>query len=328
MSIEAITWVSRQAVRPSSVKFVLFAFANCANETRVCFPSIEYVAAFTSQDRKTVISAIAQLAQLGYLEDTGKRVGRTGQIKVYRLKSPNSGTIEESRKRDSSSEPEEFQIRDSSDSQRVPFSDSNSTVLPSKESRFSVERVPKTGHGTVSNRKEPSKEPSKEPLPPAAANDPVKLIFDHWRQVHEHPKSVLDKKRRTLINARLKDFDEQQIKDSISGYKHSPHHMGKNEHGTVYDSIELLLKDTKHIEMGLAFFRKPPGKSLQMSPAEAAWKRVRDEATVEKFREPATGESLTEYRDALKRHTDEKARKHLAELHARMSGATKSMGGS
>lgn len=315
MSIEAITWVSRQAVRPSSVKFVLFAFANCANETRICFPSIDYVATFTSQDRKTVISAIGQLARLGYLEDTGKRVGRTGQIKVYRLKNPNVGTVQESRNRTGSTEPEEFQVRDSTDFQTVPSSDSNSTVFPSKESRISAERVPETGHGTVRNRQEPSK----EPMSPSATYDTVQSIFDHWRQVHNHPKAVLVPKRRALINKWLKSYDEQQLKDSLSGYAHSPHHKGDNPRNTVYDTLELLLRDAGHIDAGLKFFATPPKAAelkQQLTPAQAAWKRVCDEAAIERFRAPLPGESPDGYRAALKRHTDEKARANLARLGA------------
>jgi hypothetical protein len=38
--------------------------------------------------------------------------------------------------------------------------------------------------------------------------------------------------------------------------------MGQNDRGTVYDSIELLLRDAKHIDAGLAFARNPPRTGL------------------------------------------------------------------
>jgi hypothetical protein len=38
--------------------------------------------------------------------------------------------------------------------------------------------------------------------------------------------------------------------------------MGINDRNTVYDSIELFLKDAKHIDAGLRFLDKPPRTDL------------------------------------------------------------------
>lgn len=156
----------------------------------------------------------------------------------------------------------------------------------------------------------------------------VNRIFDHWRKVHEHPKAQLDKKRRALINAALKNYDEQTLKDSISGYRYSPHHKGINERNTAYDTIELMLKDAKHIDMGLQFHAKPPkgaGAQQQLSPAEAAWKKVREDAAAEGFRSPHEGETFQDYRAALQAHTNAKGREHLAKLQAMAAHATKKL---
>ena len=133
MSIEVISKVLKLNVRPSSCKFVLVALANCANdENHECYPSVKYLCDATSQDRKTVLENIKRLREFGYIQDTGKRKGVTGQISVYKI------IVNPAKKTDNSPE-----------NGTVPFFPSNSTVFPVKEDRFSVETVPKAGHGIV-----------------------------------------------------------------------------------------------------------------------------------------------------------------------------------
>lgn len=148
MSFEAIRWALAQPIRQSSAKFVLVALANNADENMSAWPSIQSVADVTGQDRKTVIANLARLIELGYVEDTGARKGGTGQVIVYRLKSPENGTVKESQK------------RNSSENGTVPNFLTNSPVFPCEQSRFSLETVPKTVHGTY---QEPIKEPVIEP---------------------------------------------------------------------------------------------------------------------------------------------------------------------
>lgn len=87
------------------------------------------------------------------------------------------------------------------------------------------------------------------------AKDPaIAEVFEHWRTVHRHPHSKLDAKRRKLILDRLKEgYTVEQLKTSISGYLLSAHHMGQNDKSAVYDSLELLLRDAKHVDQGLQF---------------------------------------------------------------------------
>lgn len=88
-----------------------------------------------------------------------------------------------------------------------------------------------------------------------ALDGAVRRIFLHWQTEYQHPRAHLDAKRRRLIAAALKAYDEATVCASISGYKLSPHHMGQNEQSTVYDDIGLFLRDTEHIERGLGFSR-------------------------------------------------------------------------
>jgi hypothetical protein len=95
--------------------------------------------------------------------------------------------------------------------------------------------------------------------------DPVRSVFDHWRNIHGHPRAVLDEKRRKLIAARLKDYGEALLCQAISGYKHSPHHMGVNSSGMVYDSLELILRDAAHVDTGVKLYEHPPRTDLAES---------------------------------------------------------------
>jgi hypothetical protein len=147
VSVEAITWALGLKLERSSTKFVLVAMANCADAENTCWPSVAYLCEATCQDRKTVMENIRRLEALGLLEDTGQRRGKTAQVPIYRV-TPNgtkNGT--------------------GTENGTVPKTEPNSTVFPPKQYRFSVETVPKTGHGTVNTQKEPSRNPKKRAKP-------------------------------------------------------------------------------------------------------------------------------------------------------------------
>ena len=84
MSVEAITWAFKLKLK-SSAKFVLVCLCDCANGDGIFWPSLALLQERTCLDRKTIISAIDSLERDGYIIDTGRRKGGTGQIKVYSL---------------------------------------------------------------------------------------------------------------------------------------------------------------------------------------------------------------------------------------------------
>jgi hypothetical protein len=81
--------------------------------------------------------------------------------------------------------------------------------------------------------------------------DRVRVVFDHWREVWKHPRSQLDSKRNRVIRAALQSYSVDDLKLCISGYLNSPHHTGQNDRQTVYDDIELFLRDAAHIDAGI-----------------------------------------------------------------------------
>lgn len=88
---------------------------------------------------------------------------------------------------------------------------------------------------------------------------PVDRLFRLWKTTYNHPRAKLDTKRGGKIRAALKlGYSVVELEHAIQGYKYSPHHMGKNEFGTVYDDIELFLRDAKHIDKGIQLWEARP----------------------------------------------------------------------
>lgn len=85
MSRIANDWAWSLTIKPASLKLLLLAMADRADEYHRCYPSIERLVKDTGLDRKTIISNIDKLQEAGVLTDTGKRTGKTGKVKIYRL---------------------------------------------------------------------------------------------------------------------------------------------------------------------------------------------------------------------------------------------------
>lgn len=143
----------------------------------------------------------------------------------------------------------------------------------------------------------------------------VAMVFRHWCNTWNHPRAALDAKRRRLIRNALALYTPQQLIDCISGYRNSPHHMGQNEQATVYDSIELFLRDAGHIDKGIALNAAPPETAEQRQAREAearrakqtvdAWELQKARAARMGFREPLDGETVDQYREAISARVSE-----------------------
>jgi hypothetical protein len=84
MSSGAIDWAWQQDVRPATLKLLLVAMGELANhESHQCYPSAAMIEQMCGMNLKTIPAAIQKLVDLGYLTDTGERVGRTGQVRVF-----------------------------------------------------------------------------------------------------------------------------------------------------------------------------------------------------------------------------------------------------
>jgi hypothetical protein len=76
----------------------------------------------------------------------------------------------------------------------------------------------------------------------------VRLVFEHWQKVMNHPRAKLTPERQRKIERSLKNYDAASLCKAIDGCSKTPHNMGKNDRSEVYDDIELILRDASHIE--------------------------------------------------------------------------------
>jgi hypothetical protein len=80
----------------------------------------------------------------------------------------------------------------------------------------------------------------------------VQEVFDHWvatfRASGRGPVPVLSDKRKSKIAKAIKDYGTKTCLEAISGCALSDWHMGENPRGKKYDDIELILRDSAHIE--------------------------------------------------------------------------------
>jgi len=110
MSIEYLNMAFKSEIRPSARKFVLVAMCDYCNEEGEAYPSIETLCRKTSLNRKTVQAHLTAMVEIGLLELTGRKVGKTNQIPVYhivlkrapkavQLKTPKNGSVKQAQKR-------------------------------------------------------------------------------------------------------------------------------------------------------------------------------------------------------------------------------------
>jgi len=86
VSREATDWAAKQRPAHALDKLVLWAIADAHNRDKRCaYPSIAAVVEFTGWGRRAVLTSMARLATAGLIIDTGDRIGRTRQVKVWRL---------------------------------------------------------------------------------------------------------------------------------------------------------------------------------------------------------------------------------------------------
>ena len=77
----------------------------------------------------------------------------------------------------------------------------------------------------------------------------IQLVFDHWAFTCTKSRiAVLSDRRKEIITAALRDYDEQFLCQAISGCKTIPHNNGQNKNGKKYLALDLILRNNENIE--------------------------------------------------------------------------------
>lgn len=249
-------------------KFILIALADYADDSGICFPSYEKLSKKCSTSKRIAIRTIKNLIELGVIEkvNTAKKATNSYRIKVEELnnltkkklktpkkiadKKPVEGVILDHRGGDPRSPGgvilDHPYIEPSLLTTNEP-SFKNINYIPSLGETMKQTKTPKlyvVTDGTVTHYE-----------------DPVSEIFEHWKSVMNHPRSKLDSPRTRLIEARLKDYSVEDLKLAIDGCANSPHHMGQNDNGMIYDSIELIFRNNGKVDQFIGFNTRVRQKS-------------------------------------------------------------------
>lgn len=114
-----------------------------------------------------------------------------------------------------------------------------------------------TSNNIFNNNKENKQK--KDSARPQVA-DAVSLVFEYWRKIMNHPKAVLDKKRKRHLEEALAKYSVDELKQAIDGCASNEWYMGKNDRGTVFDAIHVIFKDSDKIEgfIRMAFVKPKP----------------------------------------------------------------------
>lgn len=93
MSTNAVTWARAQLVGDSTGKAVLKEYAHWASEDYSTWVSNPTLREALEMDIKTIRAARDRLVELGFLIETKKRTGGTGNIVVYQMLAPEGSSI-------------------------------------------------------------------------------------------------------------------------------------------------------------------------------------------------------------------------------------------
>lgn len=101
MSLDATVWAWKQDL-PATQKIILLSLADRCGEDFTCYPSQKRLEKDTGLNIKTIKANIKKLVSAGLVSDTGRRIGRTMSVKIYKLSvncsredSPKTGHLED-----------------------------------------------------------------------------------------------------------------------------------------------------------------------------------------------------------------------------------------
>lgn len=115
--------------------------------------------------------------------------------------------------------------------------------------------TPSTEHRAPNTIEETHVEPRSTPVDLEAKLTLEELqVWRHWQEVLKHPHSKPTSERKRLIAKWLKVYSVLDLQLAVEGCSRTPWNMGENPDRKRYDSLELILRDAKHIEdfMGVA----------------------------------------------------------------------------
>jgi uncharacterized phage protein (TIGR02220 family) len=137
------------------------------------------------------------------------------------------------------------------DPEITDLKDPNQSFRDDKE--VNTETTVRTERATKTEHKKTPPSPSRK----TDANDVV-AVFDYWREKTGHTNARLCDKRRRLIAARLREgYSVDDLRQAVDGNQASAFHQGQNEHGRVFDAIELIFRSAEKVDGFIGCLKAP-----------------------------------------------------------------------
>lgn len=117
-------------------------------------------------------------------------------------------------------------------------------------------------------------------------------VFRHWQNVHKKHQHRLTPTRKKLIYQRLLDgYTVENLVMAIDGCKISPYHQGQNDRNTIYDDLELILRNGDKLEKFMSYAenaQRQTEKNAEMTVKKVANLNGNRSAIIEEFRKRKT----------------------------------------
>lgn len=261
------------------------AFADWANLDGEFYPTYREIAEKARITKPGAIGIVQAMLDEGEIELLQHGGSGRGSKNLYRFAEKYRAAVRElaekwaskRAKRVKQDDPLRVNENDPSTPERVNEDDPSRVKLDDPlEAKRVNENEKKGKRGIAHVRNNPSCIPSEEKpsikksnVRSTALSGPVSEVFDFWKTTLNHPRSILDDKRRKLIHARLDEgFSVEDLQTAITGCSRSPWHMGGNDRDQVYDDIALICRDAAHVEKFMAFAIRSDRRTLAaFSPA-------------------------------------------------------------
>lgn len=115
------------------------------------------------------------------------------------------------------------------------------------------------------NPQETTITPVANPIYPAAPKNQemtqtaVQHVFEHWKTIMNHPDAKLDFSRKNGIKKALTaGYSVTDLCKAIEGCQQTPHNMGDNDRGQLYNNLQIILRDADQIDRFIQHYHSPP----------------------------------------------------------------------
>jgi hypothetical protein len=89
----------------------------------------------------------------------------------------------------------------------------------------------------------------------------ISAVMAHYQTYHVKSKPG-DKERNKIRDRFLEGYSVDDLRHAIDGCHVTPHNCGENESGTVYQTLELIMRTSGHVARFIENFHKPPQKPV------------------------------------------------------------------